>query len=141
MRTVETLLERYFERFQPLGIALVVSGSVAISFGRPSSFVVSRLTSTDGFTELCIDTLEAKIFACTVGRDRLLIGQFPLPSEGNSQFDTPASFVRLAVTIQQEITGRGAGPRSPSAEVPAKLPRTPSPRSLAAEAELKDEGV
>ena len=140
VRSLHRLLEDFYFRSKPLGIAFVTSASTGLSFGRPCNFVLPMLGSTEGLTEFHLENWGACVFASNFGRGRFLIAQFPLSPE-DSPTGLPGSFVRLAAAVQQHLENP-SGSSEPSNDSFVHIPKDPGglrPKSRGAHAPLKEE--
>lgn len=131
MRQIERLLEEYYERSMPLGIAFAQDESVLFGFGRPCGFALPFLANAEAFAEVDLESWDAVVFASTFKWGKRLIIQFSRETE--PRLGPPDSFVRLATAIQDALDHpREAGP-TPTSDVPVqpRAPRTLPPTSIA----------
>src|SRR5205809_4785554 len=129
MHTILHLIESFYAREEPRGVAFVGSGRFDMSFGRPASSVLPMLSSTNGFTQLHFEDQWLSVYASYFGWDRLLVAQFGF----HEQFPPPArpwnAFVRLAARIQRSLDNPSEFPDPPSAAVPVLKPPPLNPHS------------
>ena len=139
VRSIAQLLEAFYFRAKPLGVAFVSYGSADVSFGRPCSFVLPNLGSTDGFSEFHLENWGASFFVSSFGKERFLVAQFPFAAD-DSRMETPSSFLRLATAVQRELETPSSSAGPPTDGVTATRPSPqPRPKPRSAEASFDDE--
>ena len=123
MNAINRLLEEYYERRKPLGIAFVQDGSTLFGFGRPCNFVLPTLGSTEGLSEIENERWDAVVFVSTFRLGKHLVVQFPRGSEAIE--GPPGSFVRLAAAVQSALENPSSASAPPPTDGVAVRPRQP----------------
>jgi len=139
VRSIAQLLEAFYLRANPLGVAFVTYGSADVSFGRPCSFILLNLGSIDGFSEFHLENWGASVFVSSFGKERFLVAQFPFAAD-DSHMETPGSFLRLATAVQRELETPSSSAEPPIDGVTATRPSPqPLPKPRSAEVPFEDE--
>jgi hypothetical protein len=140
--TILRLLEWFYDRHQPLGVAFTGSGRFQAAIGRPidhTTYEAASSNAGEGFSQSHMEHSGVSIYSSYFGWGKRLVAIFPF----QEQYPPPAgpwlAFVRLAVFVQRYLENPDESDElPPSAWVPA-IPRHPTPlRSLRAEAPLED---
>lgn len=128
MNVVRQLLDEFYHRWEPLGVAFVQDGSVLFGVGRPCEFVLPSLPRSEGLCEEEFPAWDAVVFVFTYRCERHLVVQYPPSSEGSS--GPPNSFVRLAAAVLQALENPGEAQTPPAQEIavprPPRTPRKPT---------------
>jgi hypothetical protein len=132
------LLEIFFLRAAPLGVAFVAEEDAIASFGLPCTRMRSILTSTTGFLQRHIEASSISLYVSAFDHGRYLVAQFPFQESWPPPLRPWLAFVRLAVAIQLDLEpGELPGPPASSLVVSRPNPIPPKPRF--AEASLEEE--
>lgn len=136
MSPLSHLLESFYTRLEPQGVAFVGSAKLGVSFGRP---VTSRLESSEGFTQHHSENEGLSVYTSSFGWGKLLVAQFDFQEDFPPPTRPWMAFVRLAALIQRYLDNPTDFPEPPGAAVPVLRPSPvgPKPRSLSAEASFE----
>jgi hypothetical protein len=144
-----SILESFYEREEPRGVAFVGAAFRDITFGRSPEAHLDSLQSIDGFVQLHFEHFWVSVYASnfgrgrwsSYGRSRWLIVQFPLQDDDWPPLGPWNAFVRLAVDVQRCLDGPADAEGPPSAGVPVLKPLFPAPHSRrpSAEAPVPDD--
>lgn len=135
------ILESFYMREQPRGVAFVGATFADVTFGQSPAPHLSSLQSIDGFVQLHLEHFCVSAYASSFGRGKLLIVQFPFQDEYPPPLQPWSAFVRLAVDVQRCLDDPTDPERPPSADVPVLKPLFPAPHSrlTTAEAPVRDD--
>lgn len=129
-----SLLESFYERFEPRGVAFVGSAKFGVSLGRSPMSVLPRLESAVGFTQLHLETECVSIYASHFGWGKVLVAQFGFQEDFPPPSRTWLGFVRLAAHVQLYLDDPSDSSEPPAAGVLVRSPRPGPPHVLRAEA-------
>ena len=133
MSPLSYLLESFYLRLEPQGLAFVGSAKFGVSFGRP---VPSLHGLTDGFTQNHSEISGVSVYASSFGWGKFLVAQFEFQEDYPPPTRPWLAFVRLAALTQRYLDNPTDFPEPPGAGVPVlwPYPTAPKPRDLRAEA-------
>ena len=135
---IHSLLESFYARFEPRGIALVGSSGFGASFGRPAASVLPWIERAEGFTQIHFEVEWLSIYSSCFGRGTVLVAQFDFHEEYPPPERPWIGFARLAARIQRWLDQPDA-PDAPGAGLPilTPLPSGLRPRPRSAEASFE----
>jgi hypothetical protein len=139
MSSLSLVLERYFFRTNPLGVAIFhPSFASPLAFGQPSQLAFRALSSLRGFGQLHREDVGVSLFGAVFETGHTLIAQLAYQPIDLVSRSTWLGFVRLSTLITLILAGGlSLPPETPSAPSLIPRPRPPlSPRPLRAEAPL-----
>ena len=140
MNPLVPLLESFYVRETPRGVAFVGSNRFDVSFGRPVDSVLASLSSAYGFTQLHLEDQWLSVYASYFGRGTLLVAQFGFQEEYPPPSRPWLAFVRLAAATQRVLDDPDDRPEPPVAGVPVLKPLLgPDLRFRSAHAPLDDD--
>jgi hypothetical protein len=128
------LLESFYERFEPRGVAFVGSAKFGVSFGRPATPILPSLESAVGFTQLHLEHSWVSIYASYFGWGRVLVAQFGFQEDFPPPSRPWLAFVRLAARVQLCLDDPSGSSEPPVAGVLVRSPQPGPPHVLRAEA-------
>ncbi len=112
--SLSVVLERYFFRARPLGVALFhPSFSSPLGFGQPSHFALRAVSSSRGFSQLHREDASDTIFSATFETGHTLIAQHVYQPIDLVALSPWVGFVRLATVITLILAGRLSPPPEP----------------------------
>jgi hypothetical protein len=126
------LLESFYERFEPRGVAFVGSAKFGASFGRSPTSILPRLESAVGFTQLHLEDESVSIYASYFGWG-VLVAQFGFQEDYPPPSRPWLAFVRLAAHIQLYLDNPDSS-EPPAVGVLVRSPHPGPPHVLRAEA-------
>ncbi len=140
MEPLVSILESFYDREEPRGVAFVGANFADVTFGRSPAPHLSSLQSVDGFVQLHFEHSWVSVYASSFGRGRWLIVEFPFQDEYPPSLRPWNAFVRLAVDVQRCLDSPADSEGPTSAGVPVLRPLFPAPHSrlTTAEAPLPD---
>ena len=140
MKRLVSILESFYDREEPRGVAFVGATFADVTFGRSPEAHRYSLQSIDGSVQLHFEG-SVSVYASSFGRSRWLIVQFPFQDEEPPPFRAWNAFIRLAVDVQRCLDGPADSEGPPSAGVPVLRPLFPAPHSrlTTAEAPIPDD--
>jgi len=140
MKQLDQILQRFYERIEPLGVAFWSETSSMISFGLPPNRLMDLIRSSDGFFQWHLEPQRISAYVSCFGRRGYLIAQF----EFQTEYPPPArpwlAFARLATIVAGSLETPDQDRELPSASVAVPHSNPRSPKDRGAEAPL-DEGA
>jgi hypothetical protein len=139
VNAVKRLLEEYYQRRKPLGVAFAQDGEVLFGFGRPCDFALGLLSSSEGLCEVEVAAWDAVVFASSFRWGKRLVAQYALGRDAT--MGPPGSFVRLSVAVQHALDHpeeSSAPPPTPNSVAAPRRPAGSPRRPLAAEADPEE---
>ena len=128
------LLESFYERFEPRGVAFVGAAAFDASFGRsPTSFTLA-LGVGKGFTQLHLEDEWVSVYSSYFGWGKVLVAQFGFQDDFPPPSRPWLAFVRLAVHVQLYLDGWSDSSEPPATGVLVRAPLPSPPHVLRAEA-------
>jgi hypothetical protein len=133
------LLESFYRRLEPRGVAFVGSAKLGVTLGRDPTPLIPHLESQDGSTQLHFEGQCLSVYASYFGWGKILIAQFGFQDD----FPPPSrpwfAFARLAGLIQRYLDDPSEWPEPPAAPVrePRPRPDSPQPSPLRVEAPFR----
>lgn len=137
MNPLVPLLESFYARETPLGVAFVGSARFGASLGRPADSVLPFLSSTSGFTQLHLENQGLSVYASYFGWGKLLVAQFGFQEALPPPMRPWLAFVRLAAAAQRVLENPDDLPEPPVAGVPVLKPNLSGPHSRQSSAEVR----
>lgn len=138
MKQLDYILQRFFERVEPLGVAFWSETSSIISFGLPPNRLIDLVRSLDGFCQWHIESQRISAYVSCFGRRGYLIAQF----EFQTEYPPPArqwlAFARLAAVIAGILEKPDRDDELPSASVAVPCSNPQSPKDRGSEASLEE---
>ena len=131
MSPLTPLLEVFYFRHAPRGVAFIGSAKYGVTVGQPPR---QPFSNVEGFAQSHFG--DTSIYSSYFGWGKFLVAEFEcLPDDQPSERQWLA-FVRLAARVQRFLDNPADQPDVPTADVPALKPRPTGtrPRPLAAEA-------
>jgi hypothetical protein len=129
------LLEWFYDRQEPRGVAFVGSAKFGVTLGRDPTPLVPHLESQDGSTQLHFES-HWSVYASYFGWGKILIAQFSFQEDYPPPSRPWFAFARLAALIQRYMDDPSKWQLPPAAPVREPRPRSdsPQPRTLRVEA-------
>jgi hypothetical protein len=139
MTPLYAALERFYFRERALGVAFGGPDSLDLTLGRPSTFLLSSVSSSSGFLQLHLESYGASIYASHFGRGKVLIAQFPFEEHDPPSARPWLAFVRLAAAIAGMLDNPGEplDPPPTPVHVLRPYPSAPRPRPRVAHAPIE----
>jgi hypothetical protein len=130
------LLESFYFRHEPRGVAFVGSAKYGVTIGRSPR---SGISTVEGFTQTHSGDTNTSVYSSYFGWGKFLIAEFECLEEDQPSERQWIAFVRLAARVQRFLDNPADQPDVPTADVPAlkPVPSGPRPRPLGAEAPLE----
>jgi hypothetical protein len=137
MTALLQLLELFYFRHQPRGVAFVGSAKYGVTVGRSPR---SRFSTIEGFTQSHSGDTHTSTYSSYFGWGKFLIAEFECFEENQPSERQWIAFVRLAARVQRVLDNPADQPDIPTAHVPALKPHPtgPKPRPLASEAPFEN---
>jgi hypothetical protein len=130
------LLESFYLRHRPKGVAFVGSAKYCVSVGRSPR---SGSATIEGFTQSHSGDTDTSTYSSYFGWGKFLIAEFDCPGDEQPSERQWIGFVRLAARVQRLLDDPADQPDIPTADVPVLKPHPtgPQPGPLRAEALLE----
>ncbi len=127
------LLETFYFRHEPRGVAFVGSAKYGVTVGHSPR---SGGSSIEGFKQSHSGDTHTSIYSSYFGWGKFLTAEFECSEEDQPSERQWIAFVRLAARVQRFLDNPADQPDIPTADVPALKPQPtgPKPRPLGAEA-------
>ncbi len=128
------LLESFYFRHEPRGVAFVGSAKYGVTIGRSL-----RSGTFEGFSQTHSGDTNTSVYSSYFGWGKFLIAEFECMKEDQPSYRQWIAFARLATRVQRYLDNPADQPDVPTADVLAlkPVPSGPRPRPLGAEAPLE----
>lgn len=139
MKRLDHILQRFYERIEPLGVAFWSETGLMISFGLHPNRVMDLIRSSDGFFQWHIEAQRISAYVSYFGRHGYLIAQFEFQVEYPPPAKQWLAFARLATVVAGILETPDQDGELPSASVAVPRSNPRSPKDRGAEAPLDED--